>query len=65
MTEDGITLSGEQLQAIYRALAAMEREVKLVKLMTDAKGWQRTYIIFTNLQAIRGALTPNLFRSAN
>jgi hypothetical protein len=62
MTEKGITLSSEQVQSIHRALTAMERELKS---MTHAEGWQRPYVVFTNLQAIRAALTPALLRGTN
>ena len=62
MAEDGIRLSGEQVQVIYRALAATERELKS---MMHAEGWQRPCVIFTNLQAIRAALTSNVFRINN
>ena len=62
MDEDAVTLSGEQMQAIHRALAVMERELKS---MPHTEGWQRPYVLFNNLQAIRAALMPSLLRAKN
>jgi hypothetical protein len=62
MTENGITLSGKQVQAIHRALTALERELKS---MPHTDGWQRPYVMLNNLQAIRTALTANLLRGNN
>jgi hypothetical protein len=62
MSEGGITLSAEQLQGIHKALAVMERELRA---MTHEGGWQRPYVVFNNLQAIRAALAPEQFRHHN
>jgi hypothetical protein len=58
MTEAGVYLSDEQLQAIYRALDASERHLKSI----DGRPG---YLLFQNLQAIRAALKPELLRSEN
>src|SRR5262249_6830085 len=60
--EGGITLCAEQVQGIHKALAVMERELKA---MMHEGGWQRPYVVFNNLQAIRTALAPEQFRNHN
>lgn len=59
MTENGITLNDEQVQAIHRALAALECELKSRPHMD---GWQRPYVMLNNVQAIRAALTATGLR---
>jgi hypothetical protein len=59
---DGITLSDEQVQAIHRALTAIERELRS---MPHAGGWQRPYLLFNNLQSIRALLLPGPHRVSN
>ena len=62
MNDDRIMLSSEQVQSIHRALTVMERELKS---LPHNEGWQRPYVLFNNLQAIRAALTPSLLRGSN
>jgi hypothetical protein len=50
-----VILSEHQQQRIIRALDATEEQIKL---MANASDWQRTWVIFNHLQAIRAALMP-------
>jgi len=64
MSEDGITLSRDQVDAIYRALAAMDRE--LASMRQSVVGQNRTFLLFAgNVQAIRMALMPKLLHITN